>query len=146
MSPSTVDTWLNVSRVGGPSLSFFRRFSLRFPPRPVIGVHGSLIVDINKPSIISYSVQNYRDLASVIVGGIGCPFIINRNPSFVVVSISIDKNTFLLSDRSDVLFKTLVDPDFFSVDAPPALFRDFSLLTVDLVVPSSGPDLLSEGR
>lgn len=38
-----------------------------------------------------------------------------------------------------MLLKTLVDPDFFSVDAPPALFRDFSLPTVDLVVPSSGP-------
>ena len=57
----------------------------------------------------------------------------------MIVNVSIEKNTFLVSNSSDVLFESIVDPEYFSVNGPQAIFRDFTIPIVESIVPSFGP-------
>jgi hypothetical protein len=139
VAPSSVDTLLNASRLGGPPVDFLQRFELRFPNPPIVRARGSLIVDINKQADVAFLVQGYRALASVHVGGVSCPFVVTRTPSVTVVNVSIEKNTLLVSNRSDVVFKSLVDPEYFSANGPSVIFRDFTVYRMYVIVPSFGP-------
>ena len=139
-SPIAVVAWLNVTHGDNLLVSFSQTLQLLLPSRPRPVALGNLVVDINKPSVIAFLIGNYQPLSSVQVGGVICPFVTFQDSFAVIVNVSIEKNTFLVSNSSDVLFESIVDPEYFSVnDGPQAIFRDFTIPIVEFIVPSFGP-------
>ena len=138
-SPIAVVAWLNVTHGDNLLVSFSQTFQLLLPSRPRAVALGNLVVDINKPSVIAFLISNYQPLARVQVGGVICPFVTFQDSFAVIVNVSIEKNTFLVSNTSNVLFESIVDPEYFSENGPQAIFRDFTIPIVESIVPSFGP-------
>ena len=96
---------------------FFRPFELLLPEQPQVDAIGSLVVDINNPTTLNFSVSHPKYIDKVLIGNISCPFVISPRSSMPIASVHIAASMFSLSSPNTIVIRSRVDPDYFSVTA-----------------------------
>ena len=88
---------------------FFRPFELLLPEQPQVDAIGSLVVDINNPTTLNFSISHPKHIDKVVIGNTSCPLVISPRSSMPIASARIAANIFSLSSPNAV-FRSRVDP------------------------------------
>jgi hypothetical protein len=134
---SFINATLSLSLTDLSIVTFSRLFQLLLPVPPRVQPLSSLIVDINNPTTLQFSISDSRNLEKVLIGNTSCIFSLF---SATGISVQIPRNLFSIYSQDSVIFQSRVDPEYFSVTASFRVsFRDFSQPSVEAICPSFGP-------
>jgi myo-inositol-hexaphosphate 3-phosphohydrolase len=137
---SIVNATLSVILSGGAVSNFTRAFRLLLPALPRVQALGSLVVDINKLTILNFTISDASQLDRVLIANVTCPFVLDRRATTTVVSVEVAQNRFSTSSLGIVTFQSRDDTGYFTVTADfRVLFRDFLQPSIETLTPSFGP-------